>query len=95
MVVLKANKADLGAPALGQGVVYRLKVMPLLEQLMASCIYLIMTVFTPHLAAHSEQDSSITVAFDDIPDDGLNSPLRLEKLANEVCILLAHMVLNN
>lgn len=31
-----------------------------------------------------EQDSSITVAFDDIPEEGLNSPLRLEKLANEV-----------
>lgn len=30
------------------------------------------------------QDSSITVAFDDIPDEGLNSPLRLEKVANEV-----------
>ncbi|KAF0922495.1 hypothetical protein E2562_037402 [Oryza meyeriana var. granulata] len=30
------------------------------------------------------KDSSITVAFDDIPGDGLNSPLRLEKLANEV-----------
>ncbi|XP_059462309.1 uncharacterized protein LOC132191358 isoform X2 [Corylus avellana] len=29
------------------------------------------------------QDSSITVAFDDIPEDGLNSPLRLEKVANE------------
>ncbi|XWS66379.1 hypothetical protein CRYUN_Cryun05aG0194400 [Craigia yunnanensis] len=54
VVVLKPNKADLGSPALGQGVVYRLK------------------------------DSSIMVAFDDIPEDGLNSPLRLEKLANEV-----------
>ena len=31
-----------------------------------------------------EQDSSITVAFDDIPEEGLNSPLRLEKVANEV-----------
>lgn len=31
-----------------------------------------------------EQDSSITVAFDDIPEEGLNSPLRLEKLTNEV-----------
>lgn len=30
------------------------------------------------------QDSSITVAFDDIPEEGLNSPLRLEKVANEV-----------
>ena len=32
----------------------------------------------------NQQDSSITVAFDDIPEDGLNSPLHLEKLANEV-----------
>ncbi|XP_065628037.1 uncharacterized protein LOC136066911 [Quercus suber] len=54
VVVLKPNKADLGSPALGQGVVYRLK------------------------------DSSITVAFDDVPEDGLNSSLRLEKVANEV-----------
>ncbi|GLT96103.1 hypothetical protein SLE2022_137500 [Rubroshorea leprosula] len=54
VVVLKLNKADSGSPALGQGVVYRLK------------------------------DSSTTVAFDDIPEEGLNSPLRLEKLANEV-----------
>lgn len=54
VVVLKPNKADLGAPALGQGVVYRLK------------------------------DSSITIAFDDIPEEGLNSPLRIEKVANEV-----------
>ncbi|KAM3690461.1 hypothetical protein ACB098_09G126000 [Castanea mollissima] len=54
VVVLKPNKADLGSPALGQGVVYRLK------------------------------DSSITVAFDDIPEDGLNGSLRLEKVANEV-----------
>ncbi|XP_058072374.1 uncharacterized protein LOC131221204 isoform X2 [Magnolia sinica] len=30
------------------------------------------------------KDSSITVAFDDIPEDGLNNPLRLEKVANEV-----------
>ncbi|GLT96075.1 hypothetical protein SLE2022_137240 [Rubroshorea leprosula] len=54
VVVLKLNKADSGSPALGQGVVFRLK------------------------------DSSITVAFDDIPEEGLSSPLRLEKLANEV-----------
>ncbi|KAM7524538.1 hypothetical protein LguiA_014440 [Lonicera macranthoides] len=54
VVVLKPNKADLGSPPLGQGVVYRLK------------------------------DSSITVAFDDVPEEGLNSPLRLEKMANEV-----------
>ncbi|GJX00525.1 DNA-binding protein SMUBP-2 [Tanacetum coccineum] len=54
VVVLKPNKADPGSPALGQGVVYRLK------------------------------DSSITIAFDDIPEEGLNSPLRIEKLTNEV-----------
>lgn len=30
------------------------------------------------------KDSSLTVAFDDIPEDGLNTPLRLEKVANEV-----------
>ncbi|GAA0151831.1 DNA metabolism protein [Lithospermum erythrorhizon] len=30
------------------------------------------------------KDSSITVAFDDVPEEGLNSPLRLEKTANEV-----------
>lgn len=30
------------------------------------------------------KDNSITVAFEDIPEDGLNSPLRLEKVANEV-----------
>ncbi|XP_028114835.1 DNA-binding protein SMUBP-2-like isoform X3 [Camellia sinensis] len=34
------------------------------------------------LPAH--KDSSITAAFDDIPEEGLNSPLRLEKVANEV-----------
>ncbi|KAJ4963054.1 hypothetical protein NE237_022993 [Protea cynaroides] len=54
VVILRPNKADLGSPSLGQGVVYRLK------------------------------DSSITVAFDDIPEEGLNNPLRLEKVANEV-----------
>ncbi|EPS68645.1 hypothetical protein M569_06123, partial [Genlisea aurea] len=54
VVVLKPNKADLGSPPLGQGVVYRIK------------------------------DSSIAVAFDDIPEEGLNSSLRLEKVANEV-----------
>lgn len=31
-----------------------------------------------------EQDSSITIAFDDVPEECLNNPLRLEKLANEV-----------
>ncbi|GAB2221566.1 hypothetical protein Droror1_Dr00012750 [Drosera rotundifolia] len=30
------------------------------------------------------KDSLITVAFDDIPEEGLNNPLRLEKVANEV-----------
>ncbi|KAF3616333.1 hypothetical protein FXO38_34602 [Capsicum annuum] len=50
IVVLKPSKAVLGCPALGQGVVYRLK------------------------------DSSITVAFDDVLEEGLNNPLRLEKL---------------
>ncbi|KAK9726065.1 hypothetical protein RND81_05G187700 [Saponaria officinalis] len=30
------------------------------------------------------KDSSLTVAFDDIPEDGLNNSLRLEKVANEV-----------
>ncbi|MCO5594805.1 hypothetical protein L7F22_048839 [Adiantum nelumboides] len=30
------------------------------------------------------KDTSIIVAVDDVPDDGLNSPLRLEKVANEV-----------
>jgi hypothetical protein len=32
----------------------------------------------------NQQDSSITVVFDDILEDGLNIPLRHEKLANEV-----------
>ncbi|KAL2651637.1 hypothetical protein R1flu_019765 [Riccia fluitans] len=30
------------------------------------------------------KDGSIAIAVDDVPEDGLNSPLRLEKLANEV-----------
>ncbi|CAI0438191.1 unnamed protein product [Linum tenue] len=30
------------------------------------------------------KDTSITVAFDDMPEDGLNSSLRLEKVANEI-----------
>ena len=29
-------------------------------------------------------DASIIVAIDELPDDGLSQPLRLEKLANEV-----------
>ncbi|XWS43164.1 hypothetical protein CRYUN_Cryun16bG0079500 [Craigia yunnanensis] len=33
------------------------------------------------------KDLSITVAFDDVPEDGLNSPLRLKKVANEVGFL--------
>lgn len=37
-----------------------------------------------HSLGFLEQDLSITVAFDDVPEDGLNSPLRLEKLTNEV-----------
>lgn len=32
VVVLKPNKADIGSPALGQGVVYRLKVILKFEQ---------------------------------------------------------------
>jgi hypothetical protein len=54
VVALKLNKADGTSPALGQGVVYRVK------------------------------DSAITVAFEDVPEDGLDSPLRIEKLTNEV-----------
>jgi hypothetical protein len=30
------------------------------------------------------QDNAIIIAVDDVPEDGLDSPLRLEKLANEV-----------
>jgi hypothetical protein len=40
------------------------------------------------------QDSSIVVAFDEIPEDGLNSPLRLEKVANEVLPFLLHIVVS-
>jgi predicted phage tail protein len=55
VVALKVNKADRNSPALGQGVVYRVK------------------------------DSAITVAFEDVPEDGLrDSPLRIEKLTDEV-----------
>lgn len=39
-----------------------------------------------------KQDTSITIAFDDVPEDGLNSPLRLEKLANEVRFSVSHFV---
>ena len=38
VVVLKPNKADLGSPALGQGVVYRLKVNLDLKQIIVTCI---------------------------------------------------------
>jgi hypothetical protein len=30
------------------------------------------------------KDNAIIIAVDDVPEDGLDSPLRLEKLANEV-----------
>lgn len=30
------------------------------------------------------KDSCVIVAVDDVPDEGLEQPLRLEKLANEV-----------
>lgn len=36
------------------------------------------------LVTFGNKDSSIIVAFDDIPEDGLNGSLRLEKVANEV-----------
>lgn len=97
VVVLKPNKADLGSPALGQGVVYRLKVV--LTLLQEHCCWIIsLLVLLLHIMhglslkflchrsmCNIEQDSSITVAFDDVPEDGLNNPLRLEKVANEVC----------
>eukprot|EP00850_Spirogloea_muscicola_P021982 SM000270S10379 [mRNA] locus=s270:124164:128532:- [translate_table: standard] len=54
VVALKPSKAEASSPALGQGVVYRLK------------------------------DASITIAMDDIPEEGLDHPIRLEKLANDV-----------
>ncbi len=31
-----------------------------------------------------DQDKAIVVAVDDVPEDGLDVPVRLEKLANEV-----------
>ncbi|XP_078429994.1 DNA-binding protein isoform X2 [Wolffia australiana] len=40
------------------------------------------------------KDTSLTVAFDDIPEDGLNNPLRLEKVANEVTYLRMKDALN-
>lgn len=89
VVALKPNKADAGSASLGQGVVYRLKVtlciiysLGLLQGQPTGATKLILFL--------NQQDSSITVAFDDIPEDGLNSPLRLEKLANEVPFSLFH-----
>ena len=91
---MKLNKADIGSPALGQGVVYRLKVIMTFEiesgslYLGICCIKVIVIILRLIFSAAgllcTEQDSSITVAFDDIPEEGLNSPLRLEKVANEV-----------
>lgn len=34
------------------------------------------------------RDTAIVVAVDEPPEEGLDQPLRLEKLANEVCRLL-------
>ncbi|KAJ0100293.1 hypothetical protein Patl1_20566 [Pistacia atlantica] len=64
VVVLRPNKADLGSPALGQGVVYRLKVILILKR--------------------NDGTPQSLLPFDDVPEEGLNSPLRLEKVANEV-----------
>lgn len=100
VVVLKPNKADLGAPALGQGVVYRLKVYQIkqcngwLHSYLVSICWLFPSWFCVWcFGVLMEQDSSITVAFDDIPEEGLNSPLRLEKVANEVCFFLTSSLL--
>ena len=55
MVDIRLSKAAAAAgPALGSGVVYRVK------------------------------DGEIIVAIEDLPEEGLNQPLRLEKLTNEV-----------
>lgn len=100
VVVLKPNKADLGSPPLGQGVVYRLKVIVrlwLVALIMVNIIFM-KNVIIFYLFCHLisrwliKQDTSITIAFDDIPEDGLNSPLRLEKLANEVNFAVFHFV---
>lgn len=82
VVVLKPNKADLGSPALGQGVVYRLKV----DNFQLKNDYAFHYGHALYLLRRIAilQDSSITIAFDDVPEEGLNSPLRIEKLANEV-----------
>ncbi len=36
------------------------------------------------------RDDCITVAVEDVPDEGLDQPLRLDKLANEVCACCWH-----
>ncbi|XP_057547846.1 uncharacterized protein LOC130826263 isoform X3 [Amaranthus tricolor] len=41
------------------------------------------------------KDSSITVAFDDIPEEGLNNSLRLEKVANEKAAITKALSSNN
>ena len=108
VVVLKPNKADPGSAALGQGVVYRLKVC---SSCMESCVLKKIFIFMLRVAKDlfwflvrmlvigHKQDSSIIVAFDDIPEDGLNIPLRLEKVANEVfntplkvCLLISNVL---
>lgn len=53
-MALKPNKADPSAPAIANGVVYRVR------------------------------DDFITIAVEADIDEGLDQPLRLEKLANEV-----------
>lgn len=93
VVILKPNRADSSSASLGQGVIYRQKVN------CSFVIYiLVQEVLAPNMGYQKlysccvfdldllQQDSSITVAFDDIPEDGLNAPLRLEKVANEVYI---------
>lgn len=84
MVALKPNKADAGSPAVGQGVVYRLKVSYSHLRVVGYLSLCIVLRILMAMLCLNKQDSSITVVFDDIPEDGLNSPLRLEKLANEV-----------
>lgn len=49
-------------------------------------LHYLVALFNVNNGFDVDQDSSITVAFDDIPEDGLNSPLRLEKVANEVLV---------
>ncbi|XP_044399628.1 DNA-binding protein SMUBP-2 isoform X3 [Triticum aestivum] len=84
VVALKPNKADAGSPAVGQGVVYRLKVSYSHLRVVGYLSLCIVLRILMAMLCLNKQDSSITVVFDDIPEDGLNSPLRLEKLANEV-----------